>query len=103
MSDIRACTICARIQAYPMPVCPGCGGTAFRACTLPMPATIYSHTTVSRAPNPELAARVPYTAVLVRGMQGGLLLLPFQADGPPVIDAVVSVEQHEGGLVARLA
>lgn len=91
------------MQAYPMPVCRGCGGTTFAVCSLPMPGTIFSHTTVSRAPNPELAALVPYTAVLVRGLQGGLLLLPFQAEGPPTIDSAVLVQLQDGRLVATPA
>ena len=104
MSDVpsgtRACTGCGRLQSYSAPVCRGCGGGTFAACTPPFEAEVYSRTVISRAPTPALQAETPYTAVLVRGLPGGLLLLRWQGDAPPGIGARVTVRAQDGSLVA---
>ncbi len=99
-SDIRACTGCGRLQSFPMPVCRGCGGGRFTPCTPPFAAEVYSRTVVRRAPTPALQAQTPYTAVLVRGERGGLLLLRWEGGAPPDIGAGITVRERDGGLVA---
>lgn len=101
MSDVRACAECGRLQAYPVPVCRTCGSVRSTVCALPFAAEIYSYTIVSRAPTPALQAEVPYAAVLVRGLEGGLLLLRWRGDATPVIGAPVHVRLDGGLLVAE--
>ena len=100
MSEVRACADCGRLQSYPAPVCRGCGGGRIEACAPPFQAELYSHTTVWRAPNPVLQAETPYTAVLVRGTAGGLLLLRWRGGGLPAIGAPVQVRNEDAMLVA---
>jgi len=101
MSELRSCTTCGRIRVYAVPVCQTCGGTSFTACVLPYPATVWSHTTVFRAPTPALAARVPYTVLLVRGAQGGMVLAPWSDPVPPAIGDAILLHDKDGALVAR--
>lgn len=103
MREVRACTACGRLQADPAPVCRGCGGGSFATCALPFTGEIYSHTTVTRAPTAALQAETPYTAVLVRGRQGGLLLLRWNGAAPPAIGAAAIVDGRDGALVASAA
>lgn len=98
MPDIRACQACGMLQAYPMPLCRACHGTAFIACAPLFEAEVYSRTTVHRAPNPEWQASVPYTVALLRGPQGGLLLVRLAQDVP--IGAKVTVVVAAGALTA---
>ena len=98
MLDIRACQACGMLQAYPMPLCRACQGTNFTACTPPFEAEVYSRTTVHRAPNPDWQARAPYTVALLRGPQGGLLLVRLARDAP--IGARVTVVAEAGELTA---
>ena len=100
MFEARLCTQCGRLQSYPAPVCRGCGGTAFAARTLPFTAEVYSQTMIARAPTPALQAETPYGAVLVRGAQGGLLLLRWHGDALPGIGAAVTVREQDGAVVA---
>ncbi len=72
----------------------------FTACVPPFTAEVYSQTVVSRAPTPALQAETPYTAVLLRGVQGGLMLLRWRGDAPPAIGASVTVREQDGTLVA---
>lgn len=99
MSEIRACQSCFMLQAYPMPVCRACHGTDFAVCALPMRAEIYSLTTVSRAPNPAFQAQVPYTVGLLRGPQGGLLLLRVLGEAA-IGDGVTVTTDAAGATVA---
>jgi uncharacterized OB-fold protein len=101
MSDVRACAACGRLQSFAVPVCRGCGSGRFAACATLFSAEIYSFTCVSRAPNQALQAEAPYTSVLVRGMQGGLLLLRWRDQDPPAIGATVRVRDANGMLVAQ--
>jgi uncharacterized OB-fold protein len=99
MSDLRACTACGMLQAYPMPVCRQCQGRDFTLCNLPMQAEVYSRTTVSRAPNPAFQAQVPYTVALLRGPKGGLMLMRLESD--VAIGGMVTVRAEGDSLVAR--
>ena len=98
-SGARACTDCGRLQSYPAPACRGCGGGRFASCTPPFSAEVYSQTVISRAPSPALQAEAPYTAVLVRGARGGLLLLRWHGGAPPGIGAQVAGGGQAGLLV----
>lgn len=76
MSDVwpRACIACHRVQAWSRPVCDGCEGRHFAGCKEPLHGTVYSATTVHRAPSPAFADAVPYAIVLVRADGGGLVM-----------------------------
>ena len=101
MSEVTACAECGRLHAYRVPICIGCGGGQFTLCSPPFAAEIYSHTRIARAPTPALQAETPYTAVLVRGPQGGLLLLRWRGTEQPAIGDLIRVCDSGGTLVAQ--
>lgn len=69
---IQRCPACGHHQHYPRNVCTSCGtlGPEFVACE--GRGTIYSHTTVHRAPHP--AFEPPYVVALVRLEEGPVLM-----------------------------
>ncbi len=70
----RACSTCARVQAWPRPICNGCAGRAFATCPEPLHGIVYSMTEVHRSPSPAFASGVPYVVVLVRVDGGGMVM-----------------------------
>jgi uncharacterized OB-fold protein len=100
-SHVRACAGCGAWQSYPRPVCSLCRGRDFADAAVPLPGTIYSMTTVQRAPSPRFADAVPYIIGLIRGPSGGLLMLRLQGfSALPSIGDAVSIEASPDGLVA---
>jgi uncharacterized OB-fold protein len=96
----RVCATCGALQSYPRPVCHVCESQSFSDFTPPMDATIYSMTTVWRAPDPVKAAEVPYTVALVQGPQGGLLMVRlrgFEELTPAIGETIrIDAEREEG-------
>jgi uncharacterized OB-fold protein len=96
---VRACAGCGAWQSYARPVCTFCRGRDFADLVVPLAGTIYSMTTVQRAPSPHFADAVPYTIALIRGPSGGLLML--RLDGFSGLPAIGDPVRIEPGLVAR--
>jgi len=103
MAELRVCQDCGTAQGYPRPACHACGGRRIAAAALPLPAEVFSLTTVHRAPSAAFAARVPYTLALVQPAAGGLLLLSLQdtPGHPPAIGDRVLI-QAEGELLTAV-
>lgn len=58
------CPVCARVQFYPRPFCAACGAEPQWAVSRGR-GTLYSITTVARAPTPDFAPLAPYNIALV--------------------------------------
>ena len=106
-STLLACVSCGVLRGYARPVCAVCHSKETYPVTLPATGTLYSLTTIHRAPTAALAALVPYTIGLVQGQSGGLLLLllvGFRSSLPLIGDVVLIGEGVEAtgtiGLVA---
>jgi uncharacterized OB-fold protein len=106
-STLLACVSCGVLRGYARPVCAVCHSKETHPVPLPARGTLYSLTTLHRAPTAALAALVPYTIGLVQGEAGGLLLLllvGFRAGLPLIGDVVLIREGVEAtgaiGLVA---
>lgn len=76
---VQRCRSCGAAQHYPRALCVTCGSgdVGFEAAS--GRATLYSYTTVWRAPHPEL--KVPYVVALVRLAEGPLLLTRVEGAG----------------------
>jgi uncharacterized OB-fold protein len=59
------CAACARPQFYPRMHCAGCQGRRLEWRRSAGKGTVYSHTTVRRAPTPAFKAMLPYVIALV--------------------------------------
>jgi uncharacterized OB-fold protein len=95
----QTCMDCGRVQFYPRRHCSACQKMRMEWRRSSGAATIYSHTTVHRAPTPAFKADVPYVIALVdvdEGFRmmvnilgcdpgevriGGRLRIVFRADG----------------------
>lgn len=94
-STLLACVSCGALRGYARPVCAVCHSKETHPVTLPARGTLYSLTTIQRAPAAALAALVPYTIGLVQGESGGLLLLLLVGfrSGLPLIGDVVLIRE----------
>lgn len=68
----QRCTSCNHRQHYPRALCTACGATDLTFDEASGRGTIYSHTTVRRAPHP--AFEPPYVVALVRLEEGPVVL-----------------------------
>ncbi len=69
---------------------------------MPVTGEIFSLTVVQRAPTPAFAEAVPYTVALVRGRDGGLLMMQLHDFAEtPEIGAPVSIEADGDKMVGR--
>ena len=62
---VQQCTSCNTLQHPPEEICHACGAMELAVEVLSPRGTVHSYTVVHYAPNPALAASVPYTVVLV--------------------------------------
>lgn len=69
---VQRCAACGRHQHYPRNICTSCGRLDPELVETAGRGTVYSHTTVHRAPHP--AFTPPYVVVLVRLAEGPVLL-----------------------------
>lgn len=77
---VQHCRSCGSFQHYPRPLCLGCWSTELEFAEAAGRGTVYSHTTVHRAPSP--AFEPPYVIALVRLAEGPVLLTAIT--GPAV-------------------
>jgi uncharacterized OB-fold protein len=68
------CESCGKFHFYPRPVCPHCQGARITWAEASGGGTVYSHSTVHRAPNPEFRDGVPYVIAIVATDEGPHLL-----------------------------
>lgn len=68
--EVQRCNACRRFRFFPAPVCPHCLSTDTTWEPVSGKATLYSYTTVQRAPNAALAKETPYTIALVELAEG---------------------------------
>jgi uncharacterized OB-fold protein len=62
---LQQCTDCQTVRYPPGRVCPACMSRAVEWVESPGRGTVFSYTTVSRAPSPEFEAWAPYTVGLI--------------------------------------
>jgi len=75
----QRCPACGGVQFYPRPFCARCGGEPRWEISAGR-GTIYSVTTVARAPTPEFAALAPYDIALVE-LDEGFRMMAHAAHG----------------------
>ncbi|HVM78267.1 MAG TPA: OB-fold domain-containing protein [Stellaceae bacterium] len=75
----QRCAACGRAQFYPRPFCASCGGEPCWEVSAGR-GTVYSVTTVARAPTPEFAALAPYAIALV-DLDEGFRMMTHAAPG----------------------
>ena len=81
---VQECRSCGGKQLYPRSICSGCGSPGLSYVSASGRATVYSHTTVRRAPHPSFEP--PYGVALVR-LEEGPVILTNIVDGEPRCDA----------------
>lgn len=69
---VQRCRDCGAYQHYPRALCTACASTDLEFVPASGRGTVYSHTTVHRAPDPEFPA--PYVVALVRLDEGPVLM-----------------------------
>lgn len=69
---VQQCRRCQTLTFVPRPVCPGCQGTDLGWLDSAGTGSVYSHTTVHRAPSPAFAA--PYVVAIIEMDEGWHLL-----------------------------
>ncbi|GAC1421798.1 MAG: OB-fold domain-containing protein [Candidatus Velthaea sp.] len=70
----QVCAECANRWPFDRPFCPQCGSERVARATASGRGTVYTTTTVMRAPSAELRAYAPYTIVLVDAAEGFRLM-----------------------------
>jgi uncharacterized protein len=70
----QQCGACGKYRFPPNNVCPFCHSLAYEWAAICCKGTVYSHTTVRRAPDEEWAAVAPYVLAVVELAEGPLVL-----------------------------
>ena len=90
---VQRCETCGHHQHYPRVLCTGCGGTDLGFGEASGSGTVVSHTTVHRAPHPDLEP--PYVVAIVALDEGPRLLTHLVGVDPAsdadLCDAAVTV------------
>jgi uncharacterized OB-fold protein len=68
------CDACNQVHFYPRALCPHCGGNAFAWVAAAGQGTVYSFTTIRRAPSPAFEPHVPYVVAIVELDEGPHLM-----------------------------
>jgi uncharacterized protein len=91
---LQQCDSCAHVRFYPRILCTECGSTETTWIEASGRATVYSHTTIHRAPSPAFKADVPYVLALVTLEEGGRMMTNIVGCKPDdvVIDMPVKVK-----------
>lgn len=98
---IRRCSHCSTLQTFPAPVCAVCRGTDVAWQIVSGSGTVFSLTTVSRAPTDAFRPLVPYTIVLV-DLDDGPRMMAHGAPGLAIGDRVrVTFFLNEGRHLPR--
>jgi uncharacterized OB-fold protein len=71
---LQKCDSCGHVRFYPRILCTECGSTETTWIQSSGRATVYSHTTIHRAPSPAFKADVPYVLALVTLEEGGRMM-----------------------------
>jgi len=84
---VQRCAACGHHQFYPRALCIACGSTDLGFVEASGRASVYSHTTVRRAPHP--AFEPPYVVALVRLEEGPVLMTNLVGIDEPRCDMPV--------------
>ena len=68
------CGDCGAFHFYPRPACPKCGGAKFDWAAAGGGGSVYSFSTVYRAPSPAFRDQLPYVIAIVKTDEGPHLL-----------------------------
>jgi uncharacterized OB-fold protein len=71
---LQKCDSCGHVRFYPRILCTECGSTETTWIEASGRGTVYSHTTIHRAPSPAFKADVPYVLALVTLEEGGRMM-----------------------------
>jgi uncharacterized OB-fold protein len=71
---LQMCDSCGHVRFYPRILCTECGSTETTCIEASGRGTVYSHTTIHRAPSPAFKADVPYVLALVTLEEGGRMM-----------------------------
>jgi uncharacterized protein len=85
---MQRCQPCDHLVWYPRFVCPHCGGLSLQWEELRGQGVVYAVSVHHRAPVPALAAKVPYSVVLVDLDEGVRMMSNVFGPAPSVGDAV---------------
>ncbi|MGE5202496.1 MAG: Zn-ribbon domain-containing OB-fold protein [Acidobacteriota bacterium] len=88
------CPVCARVQFYPRPFCAACGAAPQWAVSRGR-GTLYSLTTVARAPTPDFAPLAPYDIALI-DLDEGFRMMAHAAAGLEIGDRVRIIFYRHG-------
>lgn len=89
------CLDCGRFHFYPRPGCPFCGSGRIAAAVASGRGSVYSHSTVYRAPGPAFADDVPYTIAIVALDEGPHLMTRIVETDPAHIRIGMRVRVDE--------
>ncbi len=100
----QVCAACRHVQFYPRQHCIACQGTQMQWLRSAGSATVYSHTTVYRAPTAAFKADVPYVIALVDVDEGFRMIVNILGCYPAEvrIGARVRIVFREAGGGLRL-
>lgn len=101
---IKKCSKCARFHHPRRIFCFDCGADSFTWTQIQGTATIYSFSTIHRAPSEEFVHEVPYTVGLVELVEGVHIFSRIVAPGgrEPQVGEIVKLQFRETGNWGRL-
>ena len=79
------CESCGKFHFYPRPVCPHCQDARIAWAEASGRGTVYSHSTVHRAPSAEFRDGVPYVIAIVATEEGPHLLSRIVGVSPDAV------------------
>lgn len=98
---IRRCEACGAVQALPQEVCPGCGSESVAWHVASGLGTVYSVTTITRAPTDGFRPLVPY-AILLVDLDDGPRMMAHGVSGLAIGDRVrATFFLHDGRHLPR--
>ncbi len=79
------CSDCGKFHFYPRPACPHCGGAKLAWADAGGGGTVYSYSTVYRAPSAAFKDEVPYVVAIVKTDEGPHLLSRVVGAAPEAV------------------
>jgi uncharacterized protein len=89
--SLPRCGDCGAFHFYPKPACPKCGGSKLAWAEASGRGTVYSFSTVHRAPSPAFKDDVPYVVAIVK-----------TDEGPHLLSRVVGIAPGKVGIGMKL-
>lgn len=82
---VQRCQACGHRQHHPRPLCIACGGAGLGFEPIDGTGTLLTHTTIRRAPLPELREHLPYSLGLVELAHGIRMFGALSAADPDAL------------------